>query len=123
MTKNQKAIAVGVATFLVIAGVAAGASYFTRNSIQSEQVAQAPQPAHHYHARQATQANAIAPSAGQPPCNDHNIVGTLIGGAAGGIAGHQIGKGSGRTVATIGGAAGGAYLGNEYLNTRNATCN
>jgi outer membrane lipoprotein SlyB len=32
---------------------------------------------------------------------------------AGGVLGHQIGSGRGNTVATIAGAAGGAYAGNE----------
>lgn len=41
------------------------------------------------------------------------IIGTAIGGAAGGLLGHQIGGGSGKTVATVIGAAGGAALGNE----------
>jgi len=39
-------------------------------------------------------------------------VGAVAGGVAGGLLGNQIGHGSGRTVATIAGAAGGAYAGN-----------
>jgi outer membrane lipoprotein SlyB len=38
--------------------------------------------------------------------------GALAGGVAGGLLGNQIGHGGGRTVATIAGAAGGAYAGN-----------
>lgn len=38
-------------------------------------------------------------------------IGTLIGGIAGGILGHQIGGGSGKTVATIGGAILGSAVG------------
>jgi uncharacterized protein YcfJ len=43
----------------------------------------------------------------------NNIAGTVIGGIVGGLIGHQIGGGSGNTVATIAGAAGGAYAGNQ----------
>ena len=39
--------------------------------------------------------------------------GTLIGGIAGGVIGHQIGSGRGNTAATIAGAIGGAIVGNE----------
>ena len=42
-----------------------------------------------------------------------NIAGTVIGGIIGGLIGHQIGGGTGNTVATIAGAAGGAYAGNQ----------
>jgi outer membrane lipoprotein SlyB len=40
-------------------------------------------------------------------------VGMAVGGVAGGLLGNQIGRGGGRTIATIAGAAGGAYVGNE----------
>jgi len=50
----------------------------------------------------------------QAPVKDQQrIAGTIIGGVAGGVLGHQIGGGTGRTVATIAGAAGGAYAGNR----------
>ena len=126
MTKNQKIILLSIATFVAVAGTAVGASYLTRESLKDdkEQVAKT-QPLrsnnHAYH--NGTQANNLQPAAGKPQCDDGNIVGTVIGGAAGGIAGNQIGKGTGKTVATVGGIAGGAYLGNQYINTRGATCN
>lgn len=40
-------------------------------------------------------------------------LGTLAGAAIGGILGYQVGGGVGKTVTTIAGAAGGAYLGHE----------
>ena len=64
----------------------------------------------------------------QSPCNDCGVVqsmryveekgkgsgvGLVAGGVVGGVLGHQIGSGRGNTVATIAGAAGGAYAGNE----------
>lgn len=45
--------------------------------------------------------------------NKPSGVGAIVGGVAGAILGHQVGGGSGKDLATIGGAAGGAYLGNE----------
>ena len=38
----------------------------------------------------------------------------------GGVIGHQIGSGRGNTVATVAGAAGGAYVGNKVEQNRNA---
>jgi uncharacterized protein YcfJ len=50
----------------------------------------------------------------QAPVKDSNrVTGTVIGGVAGGLLGSTIGGGAGRTVATIAGAAGGAYVGNQ----------
>ncbi len=44
---------------------------------------------------------------------DSNLLGTLFGGAVGGIAGSQIGDGGGRTAAIIGGTVIGAIFGNS----------
>lgn len=49
-----------------------------------------------------------------------NNIGTLLGGIAGGILGHQIGGGSGKTVATIGGAILGSAVGNNLSNSQKA---
>ena len=45
-------------------------------------------------------------------------VGTLIGGIAGGVIGHQVGGGQGSTVTTIGGAIAGAVIGHEIEKRR-----
>ncbi len=45
--------------------------------------------------------------------------GVIIGGIAGGLLGNQIGGGKGKTLATIVGAAGGAYVGNEVAKQNN----
>lgn len=50
----------------------------------------------------------------------NNIAGTIIGGIIGGLIGHQIGGGTGNTVATIAGAAGGAYAGNQIQQRKRA---
>jgi outer membrane lipoprotein SlyB len=42
-----------------------------------------------------------------------NYLGMIAGGLAGALLGSQVGGGSGRTIATVAGAAGGAYAGNE----------
>lgn len=48
---------------------------------------------------------------------DHQLgVGTILGAAAGGIIGHQIGGGSGRDVATVLGVIGGGLAGNAIQN-------
>lgn len=48
--------------------------------------------------------------------NGTNVAGTLIGGVAGGILGHQVGGGSGRDAATAVGAVVGALAGNHIAN-------
>ena len=48
-----------------------------------------------------------------PTSDPNRIAGTVIGGVTGGVLGSQIGKGGGNAVATIFGAAGGAYVGNQ----------
>lgn len=47
------------------------------------------------------------------PKDTHQIAGLAIGGVAGGVLGNQIGGGKGRTIATVAGAAGGAYAGKK----------
>jgi outer membrane lipoprotein SlyB len=48
-------------------------------------------------------------------------LGTLAGAAIGGIVGSQVGGGTGRTVTTVAGAAGGAYVGHEMEKRRNTS--
>lgn len=50
----------------------------------------------------------------QAPVKDpYRITGTVAGGVAGGLIGSQFGGGKGKTLATVVGAAGGAYAGNQ----------
>jgi surface antigen len=53
-----------------------------------------------------------APVAGTSRCNS-STVGSVLGGLVGGALGNQIGKGNGRTLATIGGAVAGVLVGGE----------
>jgi len=81
-----------------------------------------------------TQAPPPAPAAAPAKCTDCGVVqsvrlveekgqssgvGMVAGGVLGGVLGHQIGSGRGNTVATIAGAAGGAYVGNEVEKNKN----
>ena len=50
--------------------------------------------------------------------DSNNVAGTIIGGIIGGVIGHQIGNGNGQTAATVVGAAGGAYVGNQVEQRR-----
>ena len=43
----------------------------------------------------------------------NGVAGTVVGGVAGGLVGNAIGGGTGRVLATVAGAAGGAYAGNK----------
>jgi outer membrane lipoprotein SlyB len=52
---------------------------------------------------------------------DAGLVGPIAGGALGGLVGSQIGGGSGKTLATIAGAAGGAAIGTEVERRQKAT--
>ena len=77
---------------------------------------------------QQTQAPVASPAPAQPACPNCGIVdsvsvtqkpgegspvGLIAGGLLGGLLGHQVGQGRGNTAATIIGAAGGAYAGNQ----------
>jgi uncharacterized protein YcfJ len=57
--------------------------------------------------------NDVVVSQKAPVKDPNRIAGTAIGAVAGGLLGHQIGGGSGRDLATIGGAAAGGYAGNQ----------
>jgi len=50
----------------------------------------------------------------------NNVAGTVVGAIVGGLIGSQIGGGSGQTVATVAGVAGGAYAGNQIQRQRAA---
>jgi uncharacterized protein YcfJ len=45
--------------------------------------------------------------------DNHRIAGTAVGAVAGGLLGHQVGGGKGKTLATVGGAVVGGYAGNR----------
>lgn len=49
----------------------------------------------------------------RPAGDRHQVAGTVIGAIAGGVIGHQFGRGRGRDLATVGGAVGGGVVGKE----------
>ena len=54
--------------------------------------------------------------------DEHKITGTALGAVAGGLLGNQVGGGSGKKVATVAGAAGGAFAGRKIQeNQQNKT--
>jgi hypothetical protein len=54
-----------------------------------------------------------APAPAPAPAAQNSPLGMGLGAVVGGLIGNQVGGGKGRTVATIAGAVGGAYVGNE----------
>ena len=126
---NSKAIGTTAIIVLLMGAAAAIAAYATKQSLHPDNTVVVSEakpvklinPPHVVHAPpQMAAAQPVQPM--QPGCDDRNIVGTLAGGAAGGLVGSQIGKGKGNTAAIIGGIAGGALVGNQYIPTRNVTC-
>jgi uncharacterized protein YcfJ len=51
------------------------------------------------------------------PTPEHSVLGMAAGAAVGGLLGHQVGKGRGQTVTTIGGAVAGAVIGDKMANS------
>ncbi|NJD87893.1 MAG: glycine zipper 2TM domain-containing protein [Betaproteobacteria bacterium] len=52
---------------------------------------------------------------------DSSGAGAVIGGIVGGVLGHQVGGGRGKDVATVAGALGGAFVGNEVEKSKGST--
>lgn len=77
---------------------------------------------HHHPARQVNTSQQVAWAAAYPqavpaapvaPAANNSPVGIGIGAVVGGLLGNQVGSGDGKTLATIAGAVGGGYIGNE----------
>lgn len=63
---------------------------------------------------QVAQAEPVRPAYQQPaPAAQNSPVGIGVGAVVGGLLGSQVGGGNGKTLATIAGAVGGGYVGNE----------
>lgn len=69
-----------------------------------------------HHPKQVCHDEVVSHSA--PPQDQHQIAGTAIGAVVGGLVGHQIGGGKGRTLATVAGAVGGGYAGKRIQESR-----
>jgi uncharacterized protein YcfJ len=70
----------------------------------------------------ATNSTAPAQPAAAPaaPAQKNSVVGIGVGALVGGALGSQIGSGDGKTLATIAGAVGGGYVGNEIAKKQSA---
>ncbi len=64
---------------------------------------------------------AAAPAAPAAPAQKNSAVGIGVGALVGGALGSQIGSGDGKTLATIAGAVGGGYVGNEIAKKQAAS--
>jgi uncharacterized protein YcfJ len=118
--KRSHLIAVIGGVILLIGLTAGAAAYVTQATIKDEKSVSVPRAERVVIHQEAAPAPAPAQQAAN--CDDGNIVGHVLGGAAGGVVGSQVGSGSGQTAATIAGTLGGAYVGGEYIPTRNVTC-
>jgi uncharacterized protein YcfJ len=122
--KHIIALAIGIPALIL---VSAGASaLITQKTIKDDQPVQkvatvSNKSKNNIQWNDAQKTN-VQPVKAAAKCDDGNIVGYIAGGTAGGIAGSTLGKGNGQTATTIAGTLGGAYLGGEYLPTRNVTC-
>lgn len=74
--------------------------------------AAAPQHAHTA-AVSTSQASSVPSHPAAPPVAQNSAVGIGVGAVIGGLLGNQVGGGTGKTLATIAGAVGGGYIGNE----------
>jgi uncharacterized protein YcfJ len=54
------------------------------------------------------------------PKDQHQIAGMAIGAVGGGLLGHQVGGGKGKTLATVAGAVGGGYAGKKIQENQQA---
>ena len=92
---------------------------FAAATFASLALAQTPAPAPATAAAQCTDCGVVQSVRFVEVKGQSSGVGMVAGGVLGGVLGHQIGSGRGNTVATIAGAAGGAYVGNEVEKNKN----
>ncbi len=129
MNRREQYLTIGLAAALLLATVAGASAYINQDALTRHTATTKVKSSasnqnlpwldkQHEQRRAAPQQVASA----QPQCNDGNILGTVAGGVAGGALSSTIGNGNGKTAATIAGALGGAYLGNQYIPLQNSTC-
>lgn len=120
--QRKHMIALGAAAVVLVASSAAAGAFIIQNMDKPPERAAVHQVSQKESIHWNQQARAQQPQPQKVACDDNNIVGTAVGGLVGGVAGSQVGHGNGKTAATIGGTLGGAYLGNQFIPARNATC-
>lgn len=107
---------------------AVGLSAQAQTSWSSNPMAQASEQAASQAAGVYSTQRALCPDCGQvtavnvtEKAGESNAVGLIAGGVAGAVLGHQIGGGFGKDLATIAGAAGGAFAGKKIQENMNAS--
>lgn len=98
------------------AGIANGAADSGAGAAYGKVVSVDPVHSTVNHPRQVCHDETVTHSA--PPKDQHRIAGTAIGAVVGGLVGHQVGGGKGKTLATVAGAVGGGYAGNRIEASR-----
>lgn len=105
-----------------VAPVSAPAQQVVTAPAVRDEVANHKTVVHHHHVQQARaepgQQYSQAPAYQQPPpvaqpVAQNSPIGIGVGAVVGGLLGNQVGGGKGKTLATIAGAVGGGYVGNE----------
>jgi len=125
MTTRTKQITGIILGAIALIMISAGASaLITRNVVDKPEDMKpvAAKKVTHKEERIAWNDPAPQPAPVQKRCDDGNVVGYGLGALAGGLIGSQVGKGSGKDVATVGGAAAGALAGGQYIPTRGVLC-
>lgn len=105
-----------------VAPVSAPAQQVVTAPAVRDEVANRKTVVHHHHVQQAraepgqqySQATAYQqPAPVAQPVAQNSPIGIGVGAVVGGLLGNQVGGGTGKTLATIAGAVGGGYVGNE----------
>ncbi|WP_435929894.1 glycine zipper 2TM domain-containing protein [Dryocola sp. BD613] len=115
MNKSMLAgIGIGVAAALGVAAVA-GMNVFDRGPQYAQVVSATPIKETVKTPRKECRNVAVTHRA--PVQDENRILGSALGAVAGGVIGHQFGGGRGKDVATVVGALGGGYAGNQVQGT------
>ena len=103
---------VGVAVIGVAAGAVIGSHYAGANSPQYADVVNV-QPITQGYTVPHQQCRDIQVTHQRPVSDSHQLIGTGIGAVVGGLLGHAVGGGRGKTLTTVAGAVGGGYAGHQ----------
>jgi uncharacterized protein YcfJ len=113
LPKSHGAVADGSSDAGTLASVPTTPNSGVNETVRSKPVAHQNAHAAGESAAQSTSAAAHPSAAPAAPVAQNSAVGIGVGAVVGGVLGHQVGGGNGKTLATIAGAVGGAYVGNE----------
>ena len=103
---------VGVAVIGVAAGAVIASHYAGANSPQYADVVNV-QPITQDYTVPHQQCRDIQVTHQRPASDSHQLIGTGLGAVVGGLLGHAVGGGRGKTLTTVAGAVGGGYAGHQ----------